>query len=150
LFQRQTHFQANWRSLDFACILCSSWILMHELELGVLKAVFIHFLDRRFREIPPFGRDGVRKTRSNRSVSQKMTAHDYGATLQCAIPVFDNLLPEPHNMHALKLLFDLAHWHALAKLRMHADTTLELLTPLLATTSENSRTRRVPCFSLPP
>jgi len=153
---------------------------MHEFELGIWKAVFIHllrildceaeslkhkldtryaYLDLqvaviliifRFREIPPFGRDGVRKTRSNRSVSKKMTAHDYEATLQCAIPVFDHLLPEPHNVHALKLLFDLAHWHALAKLCMHADTTLELLTPLLATTSENSRTRRVPCFSLSP
>jgi hypothetical protein len=44
IFRSRTHFQANWRSLDFACILCSSWILMHELELGVLKAVFIHFL----------------------------------------------------------------------------------------------------------
>ena len=47
--------------------------------------------------------------------------------IQCAIPVFDGLLPEPHNTLVLQLLFDLAHWHGLAKLRMHTDSTLELL-----------------------
>lgn len=46
---------------------------------------------------------------------------------QCAIPVFDGLLPEPHNTIVLKLLFTCAQWHALAKLRMHTDRTLELL-----------------------
>ena len=73
-----------------------------------------------------------------------MTAHDYedmlqvgGAAwliltsltlfMQCAIPVFDGLLPEPHNTHVLNLLFGLAHWHSLAKLRMHTDTTLVIL-----------------------
>ena len=72
-----------------------------------------------------------------------MTAHDYEDLLQvnalnhhhayltlptqCAIPVFDGLLPEPHNTRVLKLLFDLSHWHALAKLRMHTDTTLDIL-----------------------
>jgi hypothetical protein len=63
-----------------------------------------------------------------------MTAHDYedmlqvseptlslaptdgNAQIQCAIPVFDGLLPEPHNACALAVLFDLAHWHSLAKL----------------------------------
>lgn len=47
---------------------------------------------------------------------------------QCSIPVFDGLLPEPHNKHLLSLLFTLAHWHALAKLRQHTDSTLEILT----------------------
>jgi len=47
--------------------------------------------------------------------------------IQCAIPVFEGLLPEPHNTRILKLLFDLAHWHGLAKLRMHMEATLELL-----------------------
>jgi hypothetical protein len=31
----------------------------------------------RFREIPPFGTDGIRKITSNRSELKKMTAHDY-------------------------------------------------------------------------
>lgn len=46
---------------------------------------------------------------------------------QCAIPVFEGLLPEPHNRRILSLLFHLAYWHGLAKLRMHTDRTLDLL-----------------------
>jgi hypothetical protein len=93
--------------------------LMHEFELGVWKAVFIHLLrildcesenlkhelDRRyvylklleavnhmafrFREIPPFGRDGVRKTTSNRSELKKMTAHDYEDMLQVGLELYN-------------------------------------------------------------
>ena len=47
--------------------------------------------------------------------------------IYCAIPVFDGLIPEPHNTFVLKLLFDLTHWHGLAKLWIHTDSTLELL-----------------------
>lgn len=46
---------------------------------------------------------------------------------QCAIPVFDGLLPEPHNTAISKLLFTCAYWHGLAKLRLHIDDTLDLL-----------------------
>ena len=46
---------------------------------------------------------------------------------QCSIPVFDGLLPEPHNQIVLKLLFLLAFWHGLAKLRMHTDRSLTLM-----------------------
>jgi hypothetical protein len=46
---------------------------------------------------------------------------------QCIIPVFDGLLPEPHNTAVLQLLSLCAQWHGLAKLRMHTDHTLELL-----------------------
>ncbi len=42
-------------------------------------------------------------------------------------PVFEGLLPEPHNTNVLDLLFVLAHWHALAKLRQHTDLTLAVL-----------------------
>jgi hypothetical protein len=48
--------------------------------------------------------------------------------LQCIIPVFEGLLPHPHNDIVLDLLFDLATWHAYAKLRIHTDRTIELLT----------------------
>lgn len=43
---------------------------------------------------------------------------------QCAIPAFEGLLPEPHNQIVMTLLYRLAEWHALAKLRMHTETTL--------------------------
>jgi hypothetical protein len=46
---------------------------------------------------------------------------------QCAIPAFEGLLPEPHNKDVLTLLFTCAQWHALAKLRMHTDETLDIL-----------------------
>jgi hypothetical protein len=58
---------------------------------------------------------------------------------QCAIPVFDGLLPEPHNTCVLQVLFDLAHWHGLAKLRMHTDSTLKVL--LQVTTALGDRLR---------
>lgn len=48
------------------------------------------------------------------------------ATLQCAMPVFEGLLPSPHNEIVLDLLFDLATWHSFAKLRIHTDDTLFL------------------------
>ena len=51
----------------------------------------------------------------------------YWQDYQCAIPVFDSLLPEPHNSAILQLLFVCAHWHSMAKLRMHTDFTLNIL-----------------------
>jgi hypothetical protein len=41
--------------------------------------------------------------------------------------VFEDLLPEPFNTLVLDLLFELATWHGLAKLRLHTDTTLSFL-----------------------
>ena len=46
---------------------------------------------------------------------------------QCSIPVFEGLLPEPHNKQLMTVLFRLAEWHALAKLRVHTETTLAAL-----------------------
>ena len=48
--------------------------------------------------------------------------------LKCAIPVFEGLLPKPHDTIVQDLLFGLAEWHAEAKLCMHTDSSLELLT----------------------
>ena len=50
--------------------------------------------------------------------------------MQCAIPCFEGLLEEPHNRRVMKLLYRTAEWHALAKLRMHSDSTLDLLEEL--------------------
>jgi hypothetical protein len=46
---------------------------------------------------------------------------------QCAIPVFDGLFSDEDNDGILELLFVCAHWHGLAKFRMHTDQTLGLL-----------------------
>lgn len=58
---------------------------------------------------------------------KKLAARDFEDLLQCSIPAFAGLLPPPHNNRVIKLLYTLAEWHALAKLRLHTDTTLEQL-----------------------
>jgi hypothetical protein len=50
--------------------------------------------------------------------------------LQCAIPVFEGLLESRHNRQLMKLLYRTAEWHALAKLRIHTDSSLTLLEEL--------------------
>ncbi|KAH7916893.1 hypothetical protein BV22DRAFT_980594, partial [Leucogyrophana mollusca] len=89
--------------------------LMHECELGTWKSVFTHLirllyavspagqlvaeLDARFRQVPTFGRGVIRRFSSNSSEMKRMAARDYEDMLQ---------------------------WHALAKLRMHTDSSLSL------------------------
>ncbi|KAE9386042.1 hypothetical protein BT96DRAFT_779168, partial [Gymnopus androsaceus JB14] len=43
------------------------------------------------------------------------------------IPAFEHLFEHEHNKHLMKLLYHLAQWHALAKLRLHTEPTLEWL-----------------------
>ena len=47
--------------------------------------------------------------------------------LKCAIPVFEGLLPEVHNKIIMDLLFEMATWHFLAKLRLHTESTIMAL-----------------------
>ncbi|KAG6905803.1 hypothetical protein DXG01_000659 [Tephrocybe rancida] len=119
--------------------------LLHEIELGVFKAFIVHLLrilesvdenlvhelDRRFRAVPTFGRDTIRRFTTNASELKKMAAHNYEDLLQCIIPVFDGLLsdegPSFLNARILCILFQLVHWHGLAKLRLHSEATLGLL-----------------------
>jgi hypothetical protein len=53
--------------------------------------------------------------------------------------VFDGLLPEPHNSAILDLLFIMAHWHGLAKLRMHHDLTLDIMESVTASLGNSFR-----------
>jgi len=75
--------------------------------------------------------------------------------LQCAIPVFEHLLPAPHNERISTILFEFATWHSLAKLRLHTDATISLLEAstkrlgqyarqFLATTCQAFRTVELP------
>ncbi|KAH7909388.1 hypothetical protein BJ138DRAFT_1102735 [Hygrophoropsis aurantiaca] len=113
--------------------------LLHEFELGVWKAIFTHLmrilvaqggtaiadLNKRYRNVPTYGRGTIRRFHKNAAAMNKLAARDFEDLLQCAIPVFEGLLPHPHNNMVLDLLFDLAVWHAYAKLRLHTDTTLD-------------------------
>ena len=58
---------------------------------------------------------------------------------KCAIPIFIGLLPEPHNCQVQELLFILAYWHGLAKLRMHTDETLQILDAVMQSLGDKLR-----------
>ena len=76
--------------------------LMHEFELGVWKALFTHLirilsaaqvgdvlvneLDRRYRMVPTFGGDTIRKFASNTSEMKRMAARDFEDVLQVSSP----------------------------------------------------------------
>ncbi|KAF6752551.1 hypothetical protein DFP72DRAFT_1011401 [Ephemerocybe angulata] len=77
--------------------------------------------------MPTFGKDTIRRFVTNVSEMKQFAARDFEDLLQCAIPAFEGLLPEPHNRHVMALLFIFAEWHGLAKLRLHTDHTLTLL-----------------------
>lgn len=63
--------------------------------------------------------------------------------MQCSIPVFEGLLPEPHNTQVLTLLYHFGHWHGLAKLRLHTDETLAILDNLTTVLGNDLRTFKV-------
>jgi len=56
---------------------------------------------------------------------KKLGARDFEDLLQCSIPVFDGLFPDPYDAPIMKLLYRLCEWHALAKLRMHTEPSLQ-------------------------
>ncbi|VDC05049.1 unnamed protein product [Peniophora sp. CBMAI 1063] len=115
--------------------------LMHEFELGVFKNVFIqlmrilnvvsdaalHTMNRRFRLIPVFGRGTIRRFANDVSQMKKLAARDWEDIMLCALPVLEGLFPDTFDPVVQDLVFSLCYWHALAKLRMHTDSTINLL-----------------------
>lgn len=59
--------------------------------------------------------------------------------LQCAIPVFEGLFPDTHDAAVQSLLFRFAQWHALAKLRIHSESTLNFLEEIFKKLSRQLR-----------
>ncbi|KAJ7169185.1 hypothetical protein C8R43DRAFT_1121076 [Mycena crocata] len=108
---------------------------MHEFELGVFKGFFIHLLrilfaygngaigtmNERFQMVPTFGQSTIRRFTSNTSALKKMAAWNYQAILLCSLPVIEGLIPDEYNSEVLDMLFALAEWHTLVKLKMHTD-----------------------------
>ncbi|KAJ3540488.1 hypothetical protein NMY22_g4264 [Coprinellus aureogranulatus] len=94
--------------------------ILHEYEIGVFKALFLHLirvleasasgsvlvhqLDRRYRAVPTFNQT-IRKFSTNVSQLRRRAARDYEDLLQCSIPAFQGLLPEPLNELVLRLLY---------------------------------------------
>lgn len=131
---------------------------MHEFELGIWKALFTHLVrilvshgdgtiqefNRRYRQVPTFGRSTIRRFSEDASGMKKLAARNFEDLLQvclqsleiwitfkrvqkCAMAVFDGLLPAEHNNDIQSLLFTTAEWHTLAKMRLHTDSTLAWL-----------------------
>lgn len=116
---------------------------MHECELGTWKSLFTHLirilyalprgselvasLDSRFRQVPAFGNGVIRTFANNTSEMKRLAARDFEDILQCAIPVFEGLFPTDHDMVVQSLLYQFAQWHALAKLRLHSESTVTFL-----------------------
>ncbi|KAI0739141.1 hypothetical protein C8Q80DRAFT_232993 [Daedaleopsis nitida] len=112
--------------------------LMHEFELGVWKNTFNHIVrlinaqgedklqefNRRMRLMPTWGRDKIRRFYEDAATRKQMAARDYEAYLVVTMPVIEGLLPLEDDKTVSDLVFELANWHALAKLRMHHDMTL--------------------------
>ncbi|KAF8585298.1 hypothetical protein K439DRAFT_1343822, partial [Ramaria rubella] len=80
-----------------------------------------------FRKIATFGRDTICGFTNNVSEMKKLAAHDFEDILQCAMPAFEGLFPQPLEGIIQHLLFVMASWHSLAKLHMHTDSTLHRL-----------------------
>ncbi|KIN98948.1 hypothetical protein M404DRAFT_156554, partial [Pisolithus tinctorius Marx 270] len=80
-----------------------------------------------FHQISSFGKSAIRRFPSNISEVRQQTARTFEDILQCAIPAFEGLLPSEHDAIIRTLLFRLAQWHALAKLRIHTDDSLQQL-----------------------
>ncbi|KAI0027619.1 hypothetical protein K488DRAFT_60899 [Vararia minispora EC-137] len=115
--------------------------LMHEFELSVWKALLLQLIrilhavgpsavqefNERFRQISTFGASTIRRFAHNISDLKKLAARDFEDILQCCIPCFKGLLPEPHDQFVSDLLYLSAYWHSLAKLRAQTDTSLVVL-----------------------
>ncbi|KAL5476569.1 hypothetical protein ACEPAI_3249 [Sanghuangporus weigelae] len=116
--------------------------LMHEFELGVWKAIFeqlirilraqggdaVPVLDNRYRMVPTFGYSTIRRFPVSASAMKKLAARDFEDMLQCALPVFEEIVTKKRiNKIILDLLFILSFWHAIAKLRLHVETTVRVL-----------------------
>ncbi|KAI0738103.1 hypothetical protein C8Q80DRAFT_1222726 [Daedaleopsis nitida] len=113
--------------------------LMHEFELGVWRGIFDHLVrliqargdkavkefNRRMRLMPKWGRDRIRRFYEDASTRKRMAAHDYEAYLIVIMPVIEGLITQDDDDKTIAdMLFELANWHALAKLRMHHNVTL--------------------------
>jgi hypothetical protein len=89
--------------------------LLHEFELGVWKNIFTHLmrilhaiggntvqdLNKRYREVPPFGNGVIRRFRGNASTMRKLAARDFEDLLQVCNPShLDDIAYHPHTVRS--------------------------------------------------
>ncbi|KAG8696869.1 hypothetical protein FRC08_006873 [Ceratobasidium sp. 394] len=97
---------------------------LHEVELGWQHSILVL---QSFRQITSYPPDTIRKFHHNVSGMKRLAARDYEDILQCCGPCFEGLFPPGDDAVIQQLLFTVAHWHALAKLRVQTTTTLNML-----------------------
>ncbi|KAG1883849.1 hypothetical protein F4604DRAFT_1981657 [Suillus subluteus] len=114
--------------------------------LYAINPEWIVVLNERFRSIPSFGKGAIRRFPTNVSDVRQNAARHFEDVLQvslavftvsntdvlppseqCTIPAFEGLFPKEHDDVIRLLLFRLAEWHTLAKLRLHTDDSLNKL-----------------------
>ncbi|KAH9915299.1 uncharacterized protein BXZ73DRAFT_106270 [Epithele typhae] len=115
--------------------------VMHELELGVWKGTFHHLMrmleslganhvqefNNRMQQMPTFGNGRLQMFRENVSSRKGLAARDYESFLITMMPAMEGLLPLADNEVVQDMLFELANFHALSKLRMQTDVTLDIM-----------------------
>ncbi|KAF8599346.1 hypothetical protein BDV93DRAFT_449512, partial [Ceratobasidium sp. AG-I] len=127
---------------------------LHEIELGVWKSLFRHLVrilhsgdtlglavskfNQRFRSVPTFG-STIRKFSKDVASMGRLAARDFEDILQSCMPVFKGLLPPICDEPAQRLLYLLAQWHGLAKLRLHTEVTLKALKKLTTQVGDEMR-----------
>ncbi|KIJ48727.1 hypothetical protein M422DRAFT_247583 [Sphaerobolus stellatus SS14] len=101
--------------------------LLHEVELGVWKSILIHLV----RLMETLGAGTVEEFNRRFNALKKLAARDFEDLLQCAWPVLEGLFPNDkgknHDAIVQTLVFTMASWHSLAKLRLHMEKTLQEL-----------------------
>ncbi|KIJ39140.1 hypothetical protein M422DRAFT_78848, partial [Sphaerobolus stellatus SS14] len=82
----------------------------------------------RFCQVPTFGRDTICRFVNNVSTMTRLNARNFEDILQCCLLVLEGLFPSPHKKVIHSMVFAMANWHALAKLQLHTEKTLQLHT----------------------
>ncbi|KAL1684855.1 hypothetical protein GGG16DRAFT_129726 [Schizophyllum commune] len=117
---------------------------MHEFDLGVWKALLVYIVriletlpankvrefNSRFRQMPTFGRDKIRRFARKVSELSCMAVCDYEDILLCIIPCLEGLLPIEDEKSILDLLYIMNYWNALALLHVHTSSTVCILDDL--------------------
>lgn len=58
---------------------------------------------------------------------------------KCSIPVFEGLFPPEHDAIVQSLLYRFTQWHALAKLRIHTESTVTFFDEIFKKLCQNLR-----------
>ncbi|KAG2128297.1 uncharacterized protein EDB93DRAFT_1096171, partial [Suillus bovinus] len=81
----------------------------------------------------------IRRFSDDTSSMKRLAARDFEDILQCAMSIFEGLLPSPHDAIVQTLLFRFAEWHAYAKMRLHTEVTLDSMSRVFTSLTRQLR-----------